>query len=73
MFRGESGKVKYFKGLLKTIDSLSNRIEINENIMIQSLEKSKAQFPFMPTYVRDTILNYKVDVKVTFFKLKSGK
>lgn len=59
MFKGESGKMKYFKGLLKTIDTLSKRIEINENTLAESLEISRHSFPFMPTYVRDIILSYK--------------
>ncbi len=59
LFKGENGKISYFRGLLKSIDSLSNRIEINENTLIQSIEVSRRFFPFMPTYVRDIILSYK--------------
>ena len=59
VFKGESGKTRYFKGLLKTIDTLSNRIEINENTLTESLEISRHTFPLMPTYVRDTILAHK--------------
>lgn len=58
VFKGEAGKVKYFNGLLQTIEALSDRIEINENILTNSLEISGYIFPFMPTYVRDAILDY---------------
>lgn len=59
VFKGEAGKIKYFNGLLQTIDSLSDRIEINENVLTNSLEISDHIFPFMPIYVRDAILDYK--------------
>ena len=63
VFKGEDGKTKYFQRLLKNIDSLSNklsdRIEINEKKLADSLEISKHTFPLMPTYVRDEILRYK--------------
>ena len=45
--------------MLKTIETLSKRIEINEKTLAESLEISGLAFPFMPTYVRDTILAYK--------------
>lgn len=59
VFKRELGKTKYFKGLLKTINALSSRIEINESTLSKSLEISKHAFPFMPIYVRDFILDYK--------------
>ena len=63
VFKGEDGKTKYFQRLLKNIDSLSNklsdRIEINEKKLVDSLAISKHTFPLMPTYVRDEILRYK--------------
>lgn len=59
VFKGESGKTRYFKGLLRTIDTLSDRIEINENTLAENLEISKRVFPLMPTYVRDIILTNK--------------
>ncbi len=59
VFKGKDGKIKYFQSLLKNIDSLSKRIVINENKLVESLEISGRVFPFMPTYVRDTILAYK--------------
>lgn len=59
VFKGEDGKTKYFQRLLKNIDSLSNRIEINEKKLADSLAISKHTFPLMPTYVRDEILRYK--------------
>lgn len=59
VFKGEPGKTRYFKGLLKTIDTLSNRIEINENTLAESLEISRHAFPIMPTFVRDVILTNK--------------
>ena len=59
VFKGEPGKTKYFKGLLKTIDALSSRIEINENTLAKNLEISGHTFSSMPTYVRDIILTNK--------------
>ena len=59
VFKGESGKVRYFKGLYKSVESLSNRIEINDETLTNSLEITKHVFPFMPVYVRDFILTYK--------------
>lgn len=59
VFKGESGKVRYFKGLYKTVESLTNRIEINGKTLANSLEISGHVFPFMPVYVRDFILSYK--------------
>ncbi len=59
VFKGESGKVRYFKGLYKSVESLTNRIEINETTLANSLEISGHVFPFMPVYVRDFILSYK--------------
>lgn len=59
LYKGESGKIKYFNGLLKQINSLSKRIEINESTLTESLEISSRTFPFMPTYVREAILNIK--------------
>ena len=59
VFKGESGKVRYFKGLYKSVESLSNRIEINEKTLANNLEISGHVFPFMPVYVRDFILTYK--------------
>lgn len=62
-FNGEEGKIKYFQRLLNNIDSLSyklsDRIEINEIKLSESLEISERAFPIMPTYVRDVILTYK--------------
>lgn len=59
VFKSEPGKIRYFKGLLKTVDSLSMRIEINEETLAKNLEISGYMFPYMPTYVRDLILSYK--------------
>ena len=59
VFKGESGKVRYFKGLYKSVESLTNRIEINEKTLANNLEISGHVFPFMPVYVRDFILTYK--------------
>ena len=59
IFKGEPKKTGYFKGLLKTINTLSTRIEINENTLAESLEISSHAFPIMPTYVRYIILNNK--------------
>ena len=58
-FKGEEGKVKYFKGLLKTINTLVSRIEITESVIAKSLEISSHEFPLMPKYVRDAILAHK--------------
>ena len=59
VFKGESGKVRYFKGLYRSVESLTNRIEINDDTLTNSLEISGHVFPFMPVYVRDEILRYK--------------
>lgn len=59
VYKGQEKKITYFKGLLKTINTLSKRIEINENTLAESFEISGRTFSFMPTYVRDTILAYK--------------
>lgn len=59
VFKGESGKVRYFKGLYKSVESLTNRVEINEKTLANSIEISGHVFPFMPVYVRDFILTYK--------------
>ena len=69
VYKGEKGKVLYFRNLLKNINSLSNRlsnrIEINENTIMESLEISRHTFPFIPVYVRDSILAYKEFVGIT--------
>lgn len=59
VFKREPGKVRYFKGLYRSVESLVGRIEINEKTLAESLEISGHSFLFMPTYVRDIILNYK--------------
>ena len=59
VFKGEAGKVRYFRGLYKSVESLTNRKEINEKTLANSLEISGHVFPFMPVYVRDSILTYK--------------
>ena len=59
VFKRQEGKLKYFKGLLKSIHSLSNRIEITEKLLtdiIYSLEKSSF---VLPAYVKNAILNHK--------------
>ena len=68
VFKGEPGKIRYFKDLFKKIDSLSNRIKIDENTLAESLEISNHAFPFMPTYVRDIILTTKVFKGITLDK-----
>lgn len=69
VYRGEKGKVFYFNNFLKNINSLSkrlsNRIEINETTIAESLEISRHTFPFMPVYVRDAILSYKEFIGIT--------
>ena len=53
VFKRQEGKLKYFKGLLKSIHSLSNRIEITEKLLtdiIYSLEKSSF---VLPAYVKN--------------------
>ncbi len=59
VFKKQDDKTRYFKGLLKTINTLSNRIEITEKsitIIINSIDQSSKQ---LPLYVRDAILNHK--------------
>ena len=59
VFKGKNGQIRYFKKLLKSIETLSSRIEINETTLAKCLETSEHYFPFMPVYVRDIILTYK--------------
>jgi hypothetical protein len=72
LYKGEKGKVFYFNNFLKNINSLSkrlsNRIEINENTIAESLEISRHAFPFMPIYVRDAIIAYKDFFGITLDK-----
>lgn len=72
VYKEEKGRVLYFSNLLKNInrlsDRLSNRIEINENTMTESLELSRHTFPFMPVYVRDSIISYKDFIGITLDK-----
>lgn len=59
VFKKQDGKTKYFKGLLKTINTLSNRIEITEKSIeniINSISQSSVQ---LPLYVKNAILNHK--------------
>lgn len=59
VFKKQDGKTRYFKGLLKTINTLSNRIEITEKsiaIIINSIGQLSQQ---LPLYVRDAILRHK--------------
>lgn len=59
VFKKQDGKTRYFRGLLKTINTLSNRIEITEKsitIIFNSIDQSSNQ---LPLYVRDAILNHK--------------
>lgn len=59
VFKKQDGKTRYFKGLLKTINTLSNRIEITEKSIeniINSIGQSSVQ---LPLYVRNAILNHK--------------
>lgn len=69
VYKEEKGRVLYFSNLLKNInrlsDRLSNRIEINENTIAESLELSRHTFPFMPVYVRDSIITYKDFIGIT--------
>lgn len=59
VFKRELGKVRYFKGLYRSVESLVGRIEINDKTLANSLEISSHVFPIMPVYVRNLILNYK--------------
>lgn len=59
VFKGESGKIRYFKGLYKSVESLVDRIEITDKTLVDSLKISGHVFPDMPVYVRDFILTYK--------------
>lgn len=59
VFKREPGKVRYFKGLYKSVESLVDRIEITDKTLVDSLKISGHVFPDMPVYVRDFILTYK--------------
>lgn len=59
VFKEQDGKTRYFEGLLKTINTLSNRIEITEKSIdniINSIGQSSQQ---LPLYVKNAILNHK--------------
>lgn len=59
VFKKQEGKIRYFRGLLKTINTLSNRIEITdksiENIFFSMNQLSQ----LLPLYVKNAILGHK--------------
>lgn len=59
VFKGQEGKIKYFKGLLNTIKSLSDRIEITDELLVDIINSRKNSFAEIPQYVKTAILNHK--------------
>ena len=59
VFDGHEKKVKYFRGLLRSINSLSDRIEITDKLIAGILcSREKSSLNLQP-YVRNSILNHK--------------
>lgn len=59
VFDGHEKKVRYFKGLLRSINSLSDRIEITDKLIAGILcSREKSSLNLQP-YVRNSILNHK--------------
>lgn len=59
VFDGHEKKVRYFRGLLRSINSLSDRIEITDKLIAGILcSREKSSLNLQP-YVRNSILNHK--------------
>lgn len=59
VFARHERKVKYFKGLLRNIDSLSDRIEITDKLIAGILCSPEKSSLNLQPYVRNSILNHK--------------
>ena len=59
VFKKQDGKTKYFKGLLNTINTLSNRIEITEKSIDNIINSIGQSSVHLPLYVKNAILNHK--------------
>lgn len=59
VFKKQDGKTRYFKGLLKTINTLSNRIEITEKLIDNIINSIGQSSIHLPLYVKNAILNHK--------------
>lgn len=59
VFKRQERKVKYFMGLLKTINILSNRIEITEKSIDKIINSIGQSSIHLPLYVKNAILNHK--------------
>lgn len=59
VFEKQDGKTKYFKRLLKTINTLSNRIEITEKSIDNIINSIGQSSVHLPLYVKNAILNHK--------------
>ena len=53
VFKKQDGKTKYFKGLLKTINTLSNRIEITEKSIDNIINSIGQSSVHLPLYVKN--------------------
>lgn len=58
-YSSESGKVGYFRSLLKSAKELSNRVTITERSLSDAINYSINKFGEIPSYVKDVILSYK--------------
>ena len=59
VFARHERKVKYFKGLLRNINSLSDRIEITDKLIAGILCSTEKSSLNLQPYVRNSILNHK--------------
>lgn len=59
VFARHERKVKYFKGLLRNINSLSDRIEITDKLIAGILCSPEKFYMNLQPYVRNSILNHK--------------
>ena len=59
VFKKQEGKIRYFKGLLKTVNTLSNRIEITEKSIENTLNSKTQLSQLLPMYVKNAILSHK--------------
>lgn len=57
-FSKEQGKVGYFRGILRTIQDIGNRISITKESLSASILSNEDEFGEFPAYVREALLSY---------------
>lgn len=57
-FSNEQGKVGYFRGILRTIQDVGNRISITKESLSASILSNEDEFGEFPAYVREALLSY---------------